>query len=56
MKVKVRPSQEMTEATINSILSELEETIKNWVEDVLVSVNQWNQDLCKELDAKIEET
>jgi hypothetical protein len=44
------------EAAINSILSELKETIKNCVEDVLVSVDQWTQGPSKELDVKIEET
>jgi hypothetical protein len=34
--------------TINSILSELEETIKNRM-DSLVSVNEWTQGLHKEL-------
>jgi hypothetical protein len=36
-------------------LSELEETIKNWVEDVLSSVNKRTQNLCEELNVKIEE-
>jgi hypothetical protein len=41
---------------INPIQSKMEETIKNWVEDVLVSVDQWTQGLCEEVSAKIEET
>jgi hypothetical protein len=43
------------EATINTIRSELEETIKNWVEYILASVNQQTQGLCEELNTKIEE-
>jgi hypothetical protein len=56
IKATVRASQEIMEATINSIQSELEETIKNRVEDVLSSVDQATQRLHKELDMKIEET
>jgi hypothetical protein len=48
--------QEKMEATIHSIWSKLEETIKHWVEDVLLCVNQKSQDLCKELTEKIDET
>jgi hypothetical protein len=47
MKAAVRVSQENTETAANSILPELEETMKNQVEDVLASVNQWTQDLCR---------
>jgi calcineurin-like phosphoesterase len=42
------------EAAINSIWSELEETINNQVEDILASVNQGTQGLHKELNMKIE--
>jgi BMFP domain-containing protein YqiC len=48
-------SQEMMEAAINSIQSELEETIKNQMDNVLSSVNQWTQGIRKELNTKIEE-
>jgi predicted transposase YdaD len=44
------------ETAINSIGFELDETIKNRVEDVLASVNQWTQDLHKEFNVKTEET
>jgi hypothetical protein len=47
MKATVRASQEKMETAANSIHSELEETIKNQVEDGLASVNQWTQDLCR---------
>jgi DNA-binding ferritin-like protein len=43
------------EAAIHSIQSELEETIRHRVEDVLSYVDQKRQDLCKELTEKIEE-
>jgi hypothetical protein len=52
----VRASHEKIEATINSIQFKLEETIKDWAEADLESVDQWNQGLCKELNMKIEET
>jgi hypothetical protein len=41
-------------AMINSIRSELEETIKNQAEDALESVDQRKQGLRDELDAKTE--
>jgi hypothetical protein len=50
MKVKMDIHQEKMEATIHSIRSNLEETTKHWVEDVLSCV------LCKELTEKIDET
>jgi hypothetical protein len=56
MKVTVSGIQEKMEAAINSIQSELEETIKQWVEDVLVSVDQGTWSLCEELIEKIEQT
>jgi DNA-binding ferritin-like protein len=48
--------QGMMEAAINSIQSELEETIKNLVENILASVDQRTQDLCEELNVKTEES
>jgi hypothetical protein len=42
------------EVVINSICSKLEEAIKNWVDDVLSSVDWWTQYLYKELYMKIE--
>jgi hypothetical protein len=56
MKATVRASQEKMEAPINSIESELEGAIKDRVENVLVSVDQWTHGLCEELNVKIEET
>jgi hypothetical protein len=56
MKVIVRASQEKTEAAINSIHSELENTITNWAEDIPSSVNKWTQGLREEMNAMIEET
>lgn len=47
--------QEKMEATINSIWSELEETIKNWLENDLASVDQLIQSLSEELVVKVEE-
>jgi hypothetical protein len=43
-------------AVINSTRSEFEETINSRMESVLASVNQRNQSLREELNAKIEET
>jgi hypothetical protein len=42
-------------ATINSIQSELEQTIKNLVEDILTSINQQTKCLHEELHMKMEE-
>jgi transcriptional regulator NrdR family protein len=56
MKAKVDIHQEKMEATVHSIQSKLEETIKHWVEDVLSCVDQKTQDLHKELNEKIDET
>jgi uncharacterized protein YqgV (UPF0045/DUF77 family) len=50
----VKADQKKMEAAISFILSELEETMKNRVEDVLSSADQWRQDLREELNAKIE--
>jgi hypothetical protein len=44
------------EAAVHSIGSELEETIKRRVEDVLLCVDQKTQGLRKELNETIEET
>lgn len=44
------------ETTITSMGCELEETIKTQVEGIQASVNHWTQGLCKELNAKMEET
>jgi hypothetical protein len=48
--------QGMMEAAINSIQSKLEETIKNMVENILAFVDQWTQDLSKELNVKTEDS
>jgi hypothetical protein len=56
MKATVSGIQEKMEVVLNSIQSELEETIKQWVEDILVSVDQWTWSLCEELIEKIEQT
>jgi hypothetical protein len=55
-KVTVSGMQEKTESLINSNQSELEETIKQWVEGILVSVNQWTWSLYEGLTKKIEQT
>jgi hypothetical protein len=54
MKDTMRASQERMKVAINSIWSELEENIKNRVEDVLVPVDQRTQGLHEELNAKSE--
>jgi hypothetical protein len=43
MKAKMDIHQEMMDAAIHFILFELEETIKHWVEDVLLCVDQKTQ-------------
>jgi hypothetical protein len=40
MEAAIRSTQEEMKTAINSILLELEETIRHQVEDILVSVNQ----------------
>jgi hypothetical protein len=37
------------ETAINSFWSKPEETIKNRMEDILASVDQWTQGLCEEV-------
>jgi hypothetical protein len=44
------------EAAISSIWFELEETIRNWMENVLASVDQGTQGLSEEIVVKVEET
>jgi hypothetical protein len=56
MKAKMDIHQAKMEAAIHSIRSELEETIKHQVEDVLSCVDQKTQGLCKELTENIDET
>jgi hypothetical protein len=56
MKAKMDIHQEKIEATIHSIRSELEETIKYRVEDVLSCVNQKRQGIRKELAGKTDKT
>jgi hypothetical protein len=51
----VMANVENMEAMINSILPKLEDTIKNWPEDMVLSVDQWTQGLCKEFYVKIVE-
>lgn len=54
MKGTVRTSQEMLEATVvKSIQSELEELIRNWVEDSGAPDDQWTKGLHGELNAAI---
>jgi hypothetical protein len=40
MEAIMKTDQEKMEAAVSSILSELEETVKNWLEDVLSSVEK----------------
>jgi hypothetical protein len=54
-EITIKCRQEETEATIQSIRSELQEIITHPVEDVLACVDQRTQDLCKELKEKIYE-
>jgi hypothetical protein len=56
MKAKMDIHQEKMEATSHSIRPELEETIRDRVEDVLLCVNRKTQSLQKELTEKIDET
>jgi hypothetical protein len=56
MKAEMDIHQEKMEAAIHSIRSELEETTKHRVEDILLCVGQKTQDLCKEFIEKIDET
>jgi hypothetical protein len=53
---EIKASQENMEVSITSIHDELEETIRNWVADVLVSVNQQTQGLHEEIDKMMEQT
>jgi hypothetical protein len=56
MEATIRSGQEETKTGINSIRSELEETIKTRMEYVVVSLSQHSQGLREELDEKIMET
>jgi pyrimidine operon attenuation protein/uracil phosphoribosyltransferase len=56
MEATIKCSQEQMKSAINSIQAELEETMKHWVEDELVCVDQRTQCLYKELNEKINET
>jgi hypothetical protein len=51
----MKSSQEETKATIDSVRSELEKTIKHRVEDVLASVDQQTQGIRKDRDSRIAE-
>lgn len=55
IKTTVRASQKNMEAAVNSIRSELENTIRIRVEDILASVDQGAQGLQEEVNAKPEE-
>lgn len=44
-KAAIRNGQEEMKVVINSVQSEIEETIKHRPEDVLVLVDQWTQTL-----------
>jgi hypothetical protein len=52
-EVMIKCRQEEMEAAIHSIWSELEETIKHWVEDVLACVNQRMQASAKNLTRRL---
>jgi hypothetical protein len=56
MEYTMKCSLEETEAEISSIWSELEETIKHRLEDVLSCIDQKTQGIRKELTEKIAET
>jgi hypothetical protein len=56
MNAKMDMHQENMEATMHSIRSELEETIKHEMEDILSYVNLQTQGFCKELIEKIDKT
>jgi hypothetical protein len=49
MEAAIRSGQKETKAAINSIRSELEETIKNRMKNVLVSVDQQTQGFREEI-------
>jgi hypothetical protein len=51
----MKPSQEKMEVTRNPIWPKLEETVKNWMDDVLSSIDQWTQTLHEELNVMLEE-
>jgi hypothetical protein len=55
MKAKIAIHQANMKSVIYSIRPKLE-TIKHWVQEVLLSVNQKKQGLCKELIEKTDET
>jgi gas vesicle protein len=55
MRAEIKVGQENMESAINSIWSKLQETIKNQVEEILSSVDQWTHSLHKELNVKIKE-
>jgi signal transduction histidine kinase len=50
MEAIIRSGQEEMKATINSIRSKLEKTIKRRLKDFLASVNQSTQGLCEEFN------
>jgi hypothetical protein len=56
IKAKTGIYEEKMEAAVQFIRSELEETIKRRVEDVLSCIDQKTQGLRKELTEKIDET
>jgi hypothetical protein len=56
MEATIRSGQEETKTVINSIRSELEETINTRMENALVAAGQQTQVLREELDGKIMET
>jgi actin-like ATPase involved in cell morphogenesis len=56
MKAKMDIHREKMEVAVCSIWSELEGAINHRVENILLSVEQKLQGLCKELTGKIEET
>jgi CRISPR/Cas system CMR subunit Cmr6 (Cas7 group RAMP superfamily) len=56
METVLKNGQEEMKVMTSSIQPELEETIKQRVEDNLSSVDQWTQGLRKELKEKIEQT
>jgi hypothetical protein len=48
------PAKKSLETAIISIQSQLEETIKKRVEDIMLYVDQWTECLCEELNMRIE--
>lgn len=52
----MRASYETIEITVTSVQFYLEETIKDWAEDILTSVDQQTQGLYKKINSKTGES